>query len=128
MPEDIPREADPWTPSSRIVVLVRRVISRPSQPRDTELAGALAVDEGILPTIAQLGIEIADVAFVVVESAENFRSQPQVQREIGSYLPIILNEKSVVVVTVSVIEHSAAAKTAGRRSFQEVLEIGHSVG
>src|SRR2546430_14405577 len=91
--------------------------------RDLTVTGVqtCALPIWILPAIRELGIEIADVAKIVVKGAQNFRPDAQVQRQIRPNFPIILREKSEVVVAVLVVEDAASAKAEIRRSHNEFL-------
>src|SRR2546430_4707972 len=98
--------------------------------RDLTVTGVqtCALPIWILPAIRELGIEIADVAKIVVKGAQNFRPDAQVQRQIRPNFPIILREKSEVVVAVLVVEDAASAKAEIRRSHNEFLKIRGSPG
>jgi hypothetical protein len=121
--EDVPRKADPRTHAGGVIILVGRIVPGPGQASDIKLAGATAIHERILSAVAQFRIKIADVAFVVVESAEDLRPHTNIQRYVGTHLPVILNEEPVVVVAILMVIDAASTKAPGRRSFKESLEI-----
>ena len=66
------------------------------------------------------------MAQVVVEGAQHFGAQAQIQGEIRSDSPVILGKERVVVVAVLVVEDAAPAEAATGSALQEVLKVGEA--
>ena len=126
VPEDIPRKPEPRAQTRRVIVLICRVVAGAAQARHIQLVRAASVDKGVLPTIRELGIEIANMAEIVVERAQQFGAEAQIQRQIRPHLPVILREEPEVVVAVLVIENTASAKAEIRRANNKFLKIRSS--
>src|ERR1700704_2505914 len=124
--EHIPRKSEARAQTRRVVVLVCRVVAGAAQAGHIQLVRAASVDKGILPAIRELRIEIADMAKIVVERAQEFRAQAQVQRQIRPHFPVILRVEPEVVVSVLVIENAASAKAEIRRPNNQFLKIRRS--
>src|SRR6266851_4196918 len=114
--------------TSRVIVLIGRVAAGRTQAREVKAFHATAVDEGILAAVGQILIQIADVALIVVKTAEEFHAQAQVQSQISTDLPIVLAEEGEIVGAVFVIEDAAAAEAKVRRADKQLLEIGSASG
>ena len=111
MAEHIPRKPEARAQTRRVIILVRRIIARAAQAGHVQLVRAASVDKGILPAIGELRIEIANVAKIVVERAQKFRADAQIQRQIRPHLPVILQEEPEVVVAVFMVVYTTAAET-----------------
>src|SRR5215470_18236516 len=86
----------------------------------------MAEDKRILAGVSQIRVEIADVAFVVVEGAQLLDTQPQIQSQIIPGFPIVLPEIGKVVGAVFVVVDPAAAEAEVWRTYDELLEIRRS--
>src|SRR5438094_535170 len=86
-----------------------------------------SINERILAAVGQVHVQIADVAEIVVKSAEAFHTQAEIHCEVAPYLPIILREKREVFGAVFVIVDAAAAEAEVRLANQYLLPIGKIV-
>ena len=66
------------------------------------------------------------MAKIIVERAQEFRAQAQVQGQIRPYLPVILGEVPEVVVAVLMIENTPSPKAEIWRANNELLKICRS--
>src|SRR5947209_2834921 len=89
-----------------------------------ELVHAAWIHERILAGPRERRFQVSDVAVIVAECAEKLRPQPQVQRQVGPHLPVILRKQSRVVLAVGVAEQAASTEAEVRLSQQELLEVG----
>src|SRR6202007_1039192 len=120
-------EADARAYARRVVIVVSGAVGASGQAGEVELVDARGIDKRKLALIGECGVEISDVAKVVVKSAKPFGAQTEVQRQIRANLPVILREDSKILAAVLMVVHAAAAKAELRTTEQEVLEIGVTV-
>src|SRR5713226_3419131 len=125
---EVVSETNARSETSRVIVLIGRVAAGRTQAREVKAFHATAVDEGILAAVGQILIQVADVALIVVKTAEDFHAQAQVQSQISTDLPIVLAEEGEIVGAVFVIEDAAAAEAKVRRADEQLLEIGSASG
>src|SRR5216683_376456 len=121
-------ETNARSETSRVIVLIGRVAAGRTQAREVKAFHATAVDEGILAAVGQILIQVADVALIVVKTAEEFHAQAQVQSQISTDLPIVLAEEGEIVGAVFVIEDATAAEAEVRRTDKQLLEVGGASG
>ena len=110
-----------------VIILVGGIAAGAGEAGHVEFVRTASIDERILAAVGQLHVQIADVAEVVVKSAETFYTQTEVHCEIRPYLPIILREEREVAGTVLVIVDATATKTKVRLADQQLLPIGEIV-
>src|SRR5229473_178956 len=125
---DVVSETDARSEAGRVIVLIGGVTAGGAQTGEVEPFDAAAVDEWILPAVGQILIQVADVAFVVVEAAEDFYAKTKIEGQIATDLPIVLTKDGEVVGAVLVIEDAAAAEAEVRRADKQLLEIGGASG
>ena len=128
MTEEIVGQADARTKAGGVVVVVRGIAAGGLQAGQVQLIDATAVDEGILPGVRKLLIEISDMALVVLEGAELFDAQAEVQSKVRADFPVILRKEGEIVGAVLVIEDAAATEAAIGSAVQEFLEVGDTSG
>src|SRR5712691_7234804 len=121
-------ETDARSEARGVIVLIGRVAAGGAQAGEVEPFHAAAVNEGIFAAVSQILIQVADVAFVVVEAAENFYAKTKIEGQIATDLPIVLTKDGEVVGAVFVIEDAAAAEAEVRRADKQLLEIGGASG
>src|SRR5712692_9997641 len=125
---EVVSETNARSETSRVIVLIGRVAAGRAQAREVKAFHATAVDEGILAAGGQILIQVADVALIVVKTAEDFYAQAQVQSQISTDLPIVLAEEGEIVGAVFVIEDTTAAEAEVRRTDKQLLEVGGASG
>src|SRR5713226_2613229 len=125
---EVVSETNARSETRRVIVLIGRVAAGRAQAREVKAFHATAVDEGILAAVGQILIQVADVALIVVKTAEDFHAQAQVQSQISTDLPIVLAEEGEIVGAVFMIEDAAAAEAEVRRADEQLLEIGSASG
>src|SRR5204863_7451298 len=129
MAEQSPCEAESWSVTCSVVVVISRIAARGDQAGRIQSLDATAVNNRVLSLFAKVGIEISNMAFIVFESAEHLDTQAEVKSQVLADLPIILAKEGEVIGSILVIEHAAAPETAIRSADQEFLErVGPSRG
>src|SRR5258706_8159951 len=96
MAENIPGKADARAKTGRVGVFQSSVAAGASHAAYAQPVGARTVDQRILARVGEAEIEIADVAEVVVERADDFCAQPQIERERLAHSPIVLRKEREV--------------------------------
>src|SRR5258706_6996513 len=121
--EEVISQSDAWSISGRIIVVVGRTLGVPAQSSEVQALYAGGVYEWKLPLIGESGVQVPNVARIVVETSEDLCSQAKIQRQIVPDLPIVLLENPVIVGAVLVVIHTTAPKTELRCPQQEILKV-----
>ena len=123
----IPGKAHPRAPSRRDVVLKRRTLCVSGQSRNAQLVHALGINERIRARVRQVRLDVADVAVPVSPRPQKLRPQSQVDREVRSRLPVILQKHRGVALPVSVVVNAAAAEAELRHSLHKIPKVRNGV-
>src|ERR1700693_5935470 len=118
MPENVVSETDTRPPPGGVVVGVSAVASCGNQSRNVQFLHAASINERVFSDGRQVLIQISDVTRVILKCTEIFNTQPQIQSEIRSDLPIILRENREIVSAVLVIVNTPAAETPTGRALE----------
>ncbi len=108
--KDVISKPNSRPPASGIRIIERGGTGSALQSWDVKFIDAFGVNVRIFALSDERGIEVADVAGVVIPSAEFFEPKANIEGEILRRLPIILREGGYVVVVIIVIEGAALAK------------------
>jgi hypothetical protein len=95
---------------------------------DAQLVYTTGIDEGIGSRLCKIRFDVADVAVLIGPGAEEFRAQAEVQREIASGLPVVLDEDGRIVLPIFVVINASPAETKLRSATDKVPEVGGRAG
>ena len=121
--KQVPGKTHPRTNRSAVIVPHCAVVACAGQTSDVQFVGTAAIHHRILPAVAGRQIKVANVAQLVIKRPEHLGAQPQIQRQVLTYLPVVLHKESVIVAAVFVVRDARTAEAKRHRALQEILKV-----